>query len=184
MRAPRSIVNQNSEESDRSRSPAFVFPTIFVPILFFAYVLLAAILAKAINLECVARGEVMMGAADLLLELADLLAEKFNRTSTPRADHVVVAAPVVLMLVARNAVVKGNFAGQPALGEKFQRAINGGVTDARVFFLDEAMKFIGRQMIAGFKKSSENRVTLASLFETDTLQMCMQNSLGLADHLA
>ena len=125
-----------------------------------------------------------MGAANLLLEHADFLAEKFDRTSALGANHVMVAAAVVLMLVAGDPVVEGDFAGQSAFGEKFQRAVNGGVADTRVFFLNKTMKLIGGEMIASLQKSTQNRVALPGLFQADALQMRMQNALGFADHLA
>jgi hypothetical protein len=74
----------------------------------------AALLADPVDLKSVAGGDVVVFAADLLLQLADFRGKKFDRTAALRADHVVVAAAVVLMLVAGDAVVEGDFAGQAA----------------------------------------------------------------------
>ena len=84
--------------------------------------LLAAVFADAIDLEGVARGEVVVSASDLLLELADFLRKEFDGAAAFGADHVVMAAAVVLMLVAGNAVVEGDLTGESALGEKISSA--------------------------------------------------------------
>lgn len=147
-------------------------------------ILLAAVFADSVNLKRVPRGEVVILAPDLLLEFADFLREKFDGTAALRADHVVMAATVVLVFVAGDAVVEGDFAGQAALGEKFQRAVNSGVTDAGILFLDQAVKFVGGEVVASFEKGAQNGVALASLLQADILQMAVKNVLGLADHLA
>jgi len=59
----------------------------------------------------------MIFAADLLLQLADFRRKKLNRTAAIRANHVVMAATVVLMLVAGDAIMESNFAGQPAFSQ-------------------------------------------------------------------
>jgi len=146
-------------------------------------ILLATVFADPINLKRVSRSEVVILAADLLLEFADFLREKFHRTAALGADHVVMAATVVLMFVAGDAVVKGDFAGQATLGEKFQRAVDRGVADARIFFLDQAVQFVGGEVVASFEKSAQNCVALASLLETHVFQVSVEDILGLADHL-
>ena len=146
--------------------------------------LLAAILADAINLEGVARREVVVLLSNLLLEFADFLRKELNRTAAFGADHVVMAAAVVLMLVASNAVVKGNLAGESTLGEKLQSAINGGVADAGVFFLDEAVEFIGGKVVAGFEKGAQNCIPLRRLLQAHAFQVTMEDVLGFPDHLA
>src|ERR1039458_7266657 len=59
-------------------------------------VFLAAVLADTVDLECMPGGEVVVSASDFLLELADFLGEEFDGTAAVGADHVVMAAPVVL----------------------------------------------------------------------------------------
>ena len=118
------------------------------------------------------------------LEFADLLGKEFHRTATTGADHMVMAAAVVLVLVAGDAIVEGNFAGQSALGQQFERAIDSGVADVGVFFLYQPVELVGGEMIAGFKKAAQNGVALSSLLQTDALQVAVENVLGFADHLA
>ena len=78
-----------------------------------------------------------------MLELADFGGEKLNRTATVSADHMVMASAVVLMFEASNSIVKRNFAGQAAFGQQLKRSIDGRVSDAGVFLLDQAVKFVG-----------------------------------------
>ena len=51
---------------------------------------------------------------DFLLQAADFGRKELHRAATLGADHVVVAAAVVLVFVAGNAIVEGDFAGQSA----------------------------------------------------------------------
>src|SRR5271154_3841303 len=81
-------------------------------------VALAAVGARSINLKRVARGQVAVLAANFLLDLCRLRRKEFHRRAALGANHVVMAAAIVLMLVARDAVVKSNFAGQPATGQQ------------------------------------------------------------------
>ncbi len=62
-------------------------------------------------------------------------------TAAFRAHHVMVAAAVVLVLVASDPVMKSDFAGQAALGQQLERAINCGKADLGVLFLHQAVEF-------------------------------------------
>jgi hypothetical protein len=145
---------------------------------------LAALLADSVDLEGVAGGGVVVTATDFLLDLADLLREKFDRTAAFGADHVVMAAAVVLVLVPRNAVVKGDFAGQSAFGQQLQGTVDGGVSDGRIFFLYKPVQFFGGKMVAGLKKRAQDGVSLGGLLQSDALEMAVQNALRLAHHFA
>jgi hypothetical protein len=79
-----------------------------------SFLRIAAFFANAVNLERVAGGNVAVLAADILLDFSDFLREKLDRGAALRTNHVVMTAPVVLVFVTRNAVVKGDFAGQAA----------------------------------------------------------------------
>ena len=125
----------------------------------------------------------MVFASDLLLDFSDFLREKFDRRAALRAHHVVMTAAVVLMFVARDAVVKGDFAGQAATRQKFQRPVNGGEADARIGFLDQSMQFVGRKMFPSFQKGPQNSATLFRLLEPDALEVPMKDVLGFADVL-
>jgi len=94
-----------------------------------------------------------------------------------------MAAAVVLMFVTGDAVVEGDLAGQSALGQQLESAVDGGVADAGIFFLNEAVKFVGREMVARFEKRAQDGVALRRLFEADALEVLVENLLGLAHHL-
>jgi hypothetical protein len=145
---------------------------------------LAALLANTIDLESVPRGCIVVSTPDFLLQLVYLLGKKFNRTATLRADHVMVTAPVVLMLVPRYAIMKCNFAGQAAFRQQLKRAIDRGEADARVFLVYEAVQVVGRKVIPGFEKGAQDGVPLRSLLEADSLEMAVQDVLRLAHHFA
>ena len=147
-------------------------------------ILPAAIFTDSVNLKSVPGGDIVVFAADFLLELPDFLRKEFHGAAAVRANHVVMAATVVLVLVTRDAVVERDFAGQTALGQQLQGTIDGGVADAGVFFLHQAVEFVGRKVIAGFKKGAQDGITLGGLLQTNTFQVPVKNLLGLANHLA
>jgi hypothetical protein len=146
-------------------------------------VLLAAILADSVDLEGVAGSCVMVSIANLLFQTVNLGREKFHGTPAPGTDHVMVAAAVVLMLVPGDTIVKGDFAGQAALGQQLQRPVNRGETDAGVFLLHQPVQFVDGEVLASLKKSSQNGVALRRLFQAHTFKMPMQKLLRFADHL-
>src|SRR5258708_34788504 len=95
-----------------------------------------------------------------------------------------MAAPIVLVLVSGDTVVEGDFTGQSALGEQLEGAVNGGVADAGIFFLHEAMKFVGGEVVAGFEKRPQDGVALRRLLEANSLEVAVENVLSFAHHLA
>lgn len=125
----------------------------------------------------------MVLAADLLLQLGNLWGEELDRTAAIRANHMVMAAAVVLMLVTCDAIVERDFACQAAFGEQFQGAVDGGVADSCVFLLDQAVKFVGGQVVARFKEGAEDSVALSGLLQAHSFEMAMKDFLGLPDHL-
>jgi hypothetical protein len=147
-------------------------------------VFLAAILADAVNLKSVPGREVAVLASDFLLEPVHFVRKKLDRASALGADHMVMTAAVILMLVASNPVVESDLAGQSAFRQQLQRSVDRGISNARVFFLHQAMKLFGREMVAGLEESAKNGVPLGSLFQSHALQMPVQNFLGLTHHLA
>ena len=157
---------------------------VFAAVVLVGIVLIAAIFANAVNLKCMPGRQVVVPAADFLFDVAHFRRKKLHRAAALGADHVVVAAAIVLVLVPRDAVVKGDLAGQAALGEQLQCAIHRGVADARVFFLHQPVELVRRKVVTGLKKGSQNRVPLRSLFQADIFEMAMQNPLRLTNHLA
>jgi hypothetical protein len=64
-----------------------------------------------------AGGGVVVAAADFQFDLIDLAGKELDRTAAFGADHVVMAATIVLVLIAGNAIVEGDFAGEAAFGQ-------------------------------------------------------------------
>src|SRR3954469_25069588 len=120
--------------------------------------LLATFLTNAIDLESVAAGSVVVLAADLLLQLVNLRREELDRAPTIGADHVVVAASVVLVLVTGDAVVEGDLACQSALGEQLESTVDGSKSDLRVFLFHQPMEFVRRHVVAGLKEGLQDGV--------------------------
>jgi hypothetical protein len=102
-----------------------------------AIAFLPALFADAVDLKGMSSGYKVMFASDLLFEFAHFRREKFHRSTALRTHHVVMTAPVVLVLVARDAIVKSDLAGQPAIGQQFERPVHSGETDMRVFLFDQ-----------------------------------------------
>jgi len=94
---------------------------------------------------------------------------------------MMMAATVVLMLVAGNTIVKRDCTRESAIGEKFEGAVDGGETDVRILLLDQAMKFVGREMLARLKKRPQDRAALPGLFESNFAQVLQKDSFGFAD---
>ena len=95
-----------------------------------------------------------------------------------------VAAPVVLVLVAGDAIVKRDLARQATLGEKLEGAIDGGVADLGVFLLDQTVQFVGGEVFTGFEKRAENRVALGGLLQAHAFEVLVENALRFAHHFA
>lgn len=112
--------------------------------------LLSAFFANPINLEGVPGGDVAMPAPNLLFDLPNLLGEELYRGAALRTDHVVMAAPVVLVLVPGDPIMEGDLAGQPAARQELQRPVDGSKTDARIGLLDQPVEFVDGEVFAGF----------------------------------
>ena len=95
-----------------------------------------------------------------------------------------VIAPLILVLVARHPIVKRHLAGQAALGQQLQRAINRGKADPVVLLLHQAVELVGGEMIAGIQESTQDGVALSGVLQADALEMAVEDALGLAQHLA
>jgi hypothetical protein len=150
-------------------SPSIVFPS--------------AIFAHTINLKSVAGGYVMVLVSNFVFDFPDFLREKFHRSSTFRAHHVVMTTPVVLVFVTRNAIVKGDFASESAARQKLQRAIDSSEPDARIGLLNQPMQFIDGKMLTGFEEGSKDGVALPSLLQANAFEMLKKDAFGFADIL-
>src|SRR5208283_1360736 len=93
-----------------------------------------------------------------------------------------MVAPLILMLVAGDAVVKGHFAGQSALGQQLQGAIDRGEADALVLLPDRAVELVGREVVASIQKGAQDGVPLVCVLKTNTLEMVVEDGLSFAHH--
>ena len=62
-------------------------------------------------------GLVAVLVPDLALKLIEIGRKELHRTAALGANHVMVAAAIVLVLIAGNSVVECNHAGEATLGE-------------------------------------------------------------------
>src|ERR1017187_9800746 len=71
-----------------------------------ALLLLLTALAYAVNLEGVARRQVLVLAANFLLNAFDIARKKLHRAAAFGADHVVMVAAIVLLFITGHAVIE------------------------------------------------------------------------------
>src|SRR5437016_4505685 len=88
-----------------------------------------------------------------------------------------MAAAVELMFIAGYAVVESDFAGQAALCQQFERAIDGGKPNFWIFRSDQTEKFVGGKMIAGFQEGAQNGIALFGVLQPYALQVLEKNVL-------
>jgi hypothetical protein len=148
-----------------------------------AIALLSALFAHAVDLKGVAGCQVVVLASDFPFQFPDLGRKEFNGGATFGAYHVVMAAPVVLMFVARDAVMKGDFAGQAAIGQELQGSVDGRESDVRVLLLYQPMQFVGREVLAGFQKRAQDGAALFRLFEPHAFEVPQKDTFSFANVL-
>jgi len=145
---------------------------------------IAAVFANPVDLKSVAGGDVVVLVSDLLLGLSHFFREKLDRSAALSADHMVMAAAIVLMFVTRDAVVKSDFAGQAATGQELQRSIDSGNADAWVGFFHQPVQFVDRKMFTRFEECPQDCAALFGLLQADAFEMPKENSFRFADVLA
>jgi hypothetical protein len=143
----------------------------------------SALLANSINLESVTSGLITMCTPDFPFYFADFFRKEFYRRATFRTNHMMMAAPIVLVLVARDAVMECDFAGQAASSQQFQSSIDSCESDAGISFLDQPVQLVDRKMISRIQKCAQDGVALPRLLETNALQMPKKNPFRFANIL-
>ena len=123
-------------------------------------------------------------AANLFFELGYFRGEELDGDATVSAYHMMMAAPVKLVFIARHTIMKSYFTGQTAFGQQFQGTVDRGEPNLGVLFPGEPEKFISREMIAGLKKGAQDSIALLGMLQTDLLQMAVEYLLRLAHVLA
>src|SRR6185437_1804408 len=94
-----------------------------------------------------------------------------------------MAAAVVLMLVPRNAIMKGDFAGQSTFSEQLKRAINRGHADAGIALAHELVELLDRQVLVSFEEGEEDSIALLGPFQANTFEMLLKTILRFAQPL-
>jgi hypothetical protein len=149
----------------------------------YAGALFLAVAADAIDLKVMPGGREVVLATDFALEALDLGGEKFDGAAAIGADHMVMAATIELGLVAGDTVLEGDGAGEAALGEKLERAIDGGEADTRVFFAYEAVELVGGEVVGDLEEGAQDGVALFRVFQSDTLEVLVEDLFGFPQHL-
>ena len=112
-----------------------------------------------------------------ILKSFQLRREELYDSPTLRADHVIVVLMLVIVFVVGDAIAKANFARESRFGQKFQRAVNGGLTNGRVFLSDKAVKVFAGKMLLRAQKQIKNQVALSRALESLLLDMGEKNFL-------
>ena len=87
-------------------------------------------------------------------------------------------ATVQAMLVARHSILKINLVSQAALGEQFERSIDGRVPDARILVLDQSMKVLRAQMVACVEENLEDPIPPGTLLQAVFAQIPFEDAFG------
>jgi hypothetical protein len=140
----------------------------------------SAVLAPAVDLESMPRSFVMVLAPNLVLQAVHFRGKELNRAPAFGANHVVVAAAVVLVLVAGNPVMKRYFTGQSTLCKELEGAIDGGKSNAWIALAYQLVKLFGRKMLVSFEERQQDGIALFGLLQTYSFQVLMETVLGLA----
>ncbi|MDT5063554.1 MAG: hypothetical protein QOH63_4013 [Acidobacteriota bacterium] len=94
---------------------------------------------------------------------------EFDDLATLHADHVVVVLVLVIMLVVRPPITEANFARESCLGQKLERAIDGGLADGRVLRLHQPVKVFAGEMFLRAYKNFQDQVALRRALESGLL---------------
>ena len=145
--------------------------------------LFAASIANAVDLEGMAGSEVLVFASHLAFDALDVGGEKFDRAAALGTDHVMMVAAIVLMLVAGDAIVEGDFAGQAAFGQKLQRAVYRRKADALILLAHQTVEIVRGEVVSGVEEGAQDGIALTGVLQADTMEMIVKHGLGFAQHL-
>ena len=141
-----------------------------------------AFLADTVNLEKMASGNKMVLTPDLLLHAIHFRGKELDRSAAFRTDHVVMAAPVVLVFITGYAILKRHHASQATIRQQFQSTIDSRKADVRILLANQAVEFIGGEVVASPDERTKNGVTLAGVLQSDLLQMPVEHGFHLSHH--
>ena len=100
-------------------------------------------------------------ACHLILKILDLLREKLDDKAAFGTDHVIVMFVIVMVLVISPVIPEADLARESCLGQKFERSIDRGQSDARISFVYKGMQIFAGKVFLSAEKDLEDQVTLA-----------------------
>lgn len=133
--------------------------------------MIAALGAQAFDAQRVLRGQKLVFGGDVFLYRFEFGGKEFDVRAALRANHVVVALVFITMLVARAPVAEAYFARESRSGEKFERAINGCLSDRGIFVLHKPVQVFARHVLFGAQKNVEDQIALRGAFEASALKV-------------
>lgn len=133
--------------------------------------------ADAEHAQRVVRQIKVMFGGDGVLNGFEFSGIEFDSLAAFGADQMIVMRMLVIVLVARAPVAETHFTREARIGKQFERAIDGRLSDVRVFLLYEPVEIFARQMLFGAQENVEYKIALRSAFESGALDVAMKNFL-------
>lgn len=98
-----------------------------------------ALMADAENAQAVMRGLELEFMGDFVLFAFDYFTEKLDQFAALRTNQMIVMLMVVAVLIPRVAISKAFLPREAAFREELECAVDGCITNRRVFSFDEAV---------------------------------------------
>jgi hypothetical protein len=98
---------------------------------------------------------------DLILKLFDTRILEFDDLTAPDADQMIMMLVMIAGFVTCLTITKMSLFGNPALGEKFQAAVNRRITNPGVLLAQAKIELFRRKMRTGAQELFENNFPLA-----------------------
>lgn len=114
-----------------------------------------------------------------VLERFELSGKEFDDLAALGTDHVIVVLMFVVVLVVRAPVAEPDFPRESRVGQEFQRAIDGSLTDVRILFLHEPVEVFVGEMFLGAQENIQDQVTLGGALESLLLNVFEEEFLLL-----
>src|SRR6266568_8862756 len=118
-----------------------------------------------------------------ILNSLELGGIKFDDLAALRANHVSVMLVFIVMFVMSAAVPESHFASQSRIGKQPQRSIDGRLADGGIFFADQAMEIVSRQVAFRAQEDFENKIALRGTLQAFLLNMLQENFLLFSHRL-
>src|ERR1051325_3154694 len=107
----------------------------------------------------------MMLRCHRVLDGFELGRKELDDAATLRTDHVIVMLMFVIVFVVRTSIAKAHLAREAGFSQQFERTIDGGLADGRVFFFDELVEGFVREVLFSAQKNIQNQVALRRALE-------------------